>query len=105
MYPKKVVNKSMIEYPVKGEKIEYVSDEKMDDILCFLPKWKRKLIGGCVFVESKRIYIREKRRDDIKLLNHERGHIRGYKHTWLPTLMFPSWIGRILNRYNPVYYD
>lgn len=93
------------QYPVKGETITYVSDERMDAILGYMPKWRRKLIGGCVFVESKEIYIREKRRGDIKLLNHERGHLRGYNHTWYPTLMHPSWIGRILNRYYPPYHD
>lgn len=93
----------MKQYPMKGEKIFYVSGERMDAILGYMPKWRRKLIGGCVFVKTKEIYIREKRRGDVKLLNHERGHLRGYKHTWYPTLMFPSWIGRVLNRYFPPY--
>lgn len=97
----------MKEYPVKGEKIKYVSDEEMNDMLVSYrwPLWRAKLIGGVVFVTSKQIIIREKRRGDIKLLNHERGHLRGYNHTWMPTLMFPSWIGRILNRYSPPYHD
>lgn len=91
-------------YPVKGEKITYLKDSDMDFLMeQYVPKWKAKLIGGCVFVARKDIFIREKRRGDIKLLNHERGHIRGYNHTWYPTLMFPSWIGRIFNRYNPPY--
>ena len=93
----------MMEYPVKGEKITYVSNERMDSILEFMPSWRRRLIGGCVFVSTKEIFIRERRRGDVKLLNHERGHIRGYKHTCLPTLMFPSWIGRLFNRYHPPY--
>ena len=91
----------MKQYPVKGEKIHYLKDSDMNFLLeQYYPKWKAKLIGGCVFVERKEVYIREKRRGDIKLLNHERGHLRGYNHTWYPTLMFPSWIGRIFNRYN-----
>lgn len=96
----------MKNYPVKGEKIYYLRDSDMNFLVeQYTPKWKAKLIGGCVFVARKEIYIREKRRGDIKLLNHERGHIRGYRHTWYPTLMFPSWIGRILNRYSPPYHD
>ena len=89
------------EYPVKGEKIFVISDAE------FTAKgktygWsnlKAKLIGGFCFPHSKEIYIRESRKLDVKLLNHERGHLRGFKHTWYPTLMFPSWVGRWINRY------
>lgn len=89
------------EYPLEGEKIVILSDKE------FTKKgqsygWsnlKAKLIGGFCFPETKEIFIRESRKYDIKLLNHERGHLRGYNHTWLPTLMFPSWIGRLFNKY------
>jgi len=91
----------MKEYPVKGEKITYLSDSEINQIgiKAGLPLWRAKLIGGWGEYPGTRIWIRESRRGDVKLLNHERGHLRGYHHTWLPTLMFPSWVGRIFNRY------
>ena len=91
----------MKEYPIKGEKVSYVSDERMGAILGYMPKWKRKLIGGCVFVNTKEIYIRESRRGDKKLLAHERGHLLGFSHILFPSLMFPSWVGRLFNTYYP----
>jgi len=92
-------------YPVEGEKVFYLTDEAFTFGLQIFgyPKWKAKLIGGYALSSRKEIYIKESRRGDVKLLNHERGHLRGYQHTWLPTLMFPSWLGRIFNRYNPPY--
>ena len=89
-------------YPVEGERVIYLPDACFTEKLVFqynYPRWKAKLTGGFALSALKEIYIRESRRDDIKLLNHERGHLRGYKHTWHPTLMFPSWIGRIFNTY------
>ena len=96
----------MKEYPVKGEKIIYLNDADFTERLNMYegyPLWKCKVIGGYCFPGIKQIFIRESRRGDMKLLNHERGHLRGYKHTWYPTLMFPSWIGRFFNRYYPPY--
>jgi len=94
--------KKLKEYPVKGEKIFYLKDEDFTFTLEAFgyPTWKAKLIGGYALSSRKEIYIRESRRGDVMLLNHERGHLRGYKHTFLPTLMFPSWVGRLLNRYD-----
>ena len=91
----------LIEYPVKDEKIFYDKESEITRVLVSYgyPTWKAKLIGGYAFFRANEIHIRESRKGDIKLLNHERGHLRGFKHAWLPTLMFPSWIGRIFNRY------
>ena len=89
------------QYPVKGEKIHIVPDKELTErMLIYGWRWKSKYIGGYSYPGKKEIYIKESRRGDVKLLNHERGHLRGYRHTWLPTLMFPSWVGRIFNRYN-----
>lgn len=89
-----------------NEIIYYLSDKMFTDKLVTqygYKRWRAKLIGGFALAPLKEIYIRESRRGDVKLLNHERGHLQGYGHTYFPTLMFPSWIGRILNRYNPPY--
>ena len=95
----------MKEYQVKGEEIIYLSDEDMlrEVSKWYKPKWMARFIGGYCTPSNKCIYIKESRKGDVKLLAHERGHLLGFKHTWLPTLMFPSWIGRILNRYDPPY--
>jgi hypothetical protein len=98
----------MKHYPVKGEKIHILSDEEFTNKLVFqygYKRWRARLMGGFALPTLKEIYIRVSRREDVKLLNHERGHLRGYNHTWLLTLMFPSWIGRIFNRYDPPYHD
>ena len=89
------------EYPVKGEKVFVIPNRTLEKSMKGFG-WnilKRRLTGGYCFPDSMEIYIRESRKSDIKLLNHERGHLRGYKHTWRPTLMFPSWIGRLFNSY------
>lgn len=89
-----------------NEILIYLSDAAFTDKLVIeygYKRWRAKLIGGFALPSLKEIYIRESRRDDEKLLKHERGHLRGYGHTWYPTLMFPSWIGRILNSYDPPY--
>ena len=93
------------EYPVEGEKIYYLSDEEMERTVkkWYKPKFLAKYIGGYCTPSNKCIYIRESRRLDVKLLNHERGHLRGYNHTWFPSLMFPSWVGRWFNNYFPPY--
>ena len=88
------------EYPVKGEKVFILPDVELTyNMKMFGWGIRSYFIGGYVWVREKKIFIKESRKDDIKLLNHERGHLRGYGHTWKPTLMFPSWIGRIFNRY------
>jgi hypothetical protein len=95
----------MINYPVDGEKIIIISNEEMEKEVSkwYKPKWMARYIGGYCTPTNKTIYIKESRRGDIKLLNHERGHLRGYNHTWYPTLMFPSWFGRVFNKYYPPY--
>ena len=93
----------MKNYPVKGEKVFYDKESEITSVLVSYgyPRWKAKLIGGYAFFRTNEIHIRESRREDIKLLNHERGHLRGLNHTYFPTLMFPCWIGRIFNIYFP----
>ena len=95
----------MKQHPVEGEKIVYMSDEEMKRTVerFYTPKWMARFIGGFCTPSNKVIYIKESRKGDVRLLNHERGHLLGFKHTWLPTLMFPSWIGRIFNKYYPPY--
>lgn len=57
--------------------------------------FKRAFLGGYCYPSTKEIYIRESRCSDMKLLCHERGHLRGLKHTWKPGyLMFPYMVGR-----------
>lgn len=90
------------EYPVKDERIYYISDKEITrKMVSYGWGWKSKYIGGYCFPRTKEIFIRESRRGDVKLLNHERGHLRGYKHTWLPTLMASSWVYRWFNQYFP----
>ena len=93
----------MKQYPVEGEKIYILSDEEMlrEVSRWYKPKWMARFIGGYCTPSDKCIYIKESRKGDVRLLSHERGHLRGYNHTWLPTLMFPSWIGRLFNKYYP----
>ena len=94
----------MKDYPAEGEKIVYLSDDDFTYNLVMIYGYNRlraRLIGGYCFPDFKAIYIRESRRGDIKLLNHERGHLRGYSHTCYPTLMNPSWAGMIFNSYFP----
>ena len=92
-------------YPVEGEKIIILSDEEMvrEVSRWYKPKCLAKYIGGYCTPSNKTIYIKESRKGDIKLLNHERGHLRGFNHTWHLTLMFPSWVGRWFNSYYPPY--
>jgi hypothetical protein len=91
--------------PIKEEEIIYLEDEEFTDKLVYqygYNRLKARLIGGFCFPVTKLIYIRESRRYDEKLLKHERGHVRGkFGHTWFPSIMFPSWIGRIFNTYWP----
>lgn len=93
----------MKDCPVKGEEITYLSKKEMIRRIMTWgwPKWRASLIGGYCTPSNKKIYIRMDRKDDVKLLNHERGHLRGYNHTWYPTLMASSWAYRWLNRYHP----
>jgi hypothetical protein len=90
-------------YPVKGEKIVYMSDEEMEREVSkwYHPKWLARYIGGYCTPSGKTIYIKESRKGDEKLLIHERGHLLGYSHTLFPTIMFPSWAGRLFNTYFP----
>lgn len=94
-----------IEFPVKEEEIYYLSKEEMERRVkkWYRPKWMARFIGGYCIPEDKCIYIKESRRNDIRLLNHERGHLMGYSHTVYPTLMASSWVYRWLNRYYPPY--
>jgi hypothetical protein len=90
--------------PVEGEEIIYLDDEEFTNKLVYQYGYNRvkaHLTGGFCFPVTKLIFIRESRRGDEKLLIHERGHLLGYSHTLFPTIMFPSWIGRIFNTYWP----
>lgn len=85
------------EYPVEGEEIFIVPDKEFDENL---KKYGlSKYIGGYCFSETKKIYIRESRKHDVKLINHERGHLRKYNHKWNLKLMCPTWVFRWFNRY------
>ena len=82
---------------VKGEELYILPDV---EFVC-LPYmntqgwFKNAFLGGFCFPSEKTIFIRESRTWDKKLLCHERGHLRGLKHTWKPGyLMFPYMIGR-----------
>ena len=89
------------EYPVEGEVVIFLCDKDMLEKVSkwYKPKWLAKYIGGYCTPSNKHIYIKISRMYDVKLLNHERGHLRGYRHTWKPNLMFPSWVGRLFNKY------
>jgi lipoate synthase len=91
------------EYPIEGETLVYLSDKEMLDEVSkwYKPKWMSKYIGGYCTPSNKHIYIKESRKYDDFLLAHERGHLCGFGHTWMPTIMFPSYIGRILYIYYP----
>ena len=93
------------DYPVEGEQVIYMSDAAMlaEVSKWYKPKWMARFIGGYCTPSNKMIHIKLSRRKDMKLLNHERGHLQGYKHTWMPSIMFPSWIGRLVNSYFPPY--
>ena len=67
-------------------------------------EWKdnwyaRKFIRG--YTTGGRIYIKEGTWLGLeKLILHEIGHIMSYKHTCFPAIMFPSWVGRLLWKWN-----
>jgi len=68
-----------------------------DILLKRYPKWRRKLTGGVMFKDT--IYIKKSRTLFRKrLILHEIGHVLGYKHTWKPTIMNPTWLFRWFNR-------
>lgn len=94
----------MKNYTVKGETIFIITDKEMLKRVSewYKPKWLARYIGGYCTPTNKTIYIKESRKNDIKLINHERGHLRDYKHTLLPTLMFPAWPGRFFNFYSHI---
>lgn len=77
--------------PVEGEKVFLLSEEEFKEETYVAERLYRKLfLGGYCFRHNKTIFIREKRRFDIKLLCHERGHLRGMGHTWkIGYLMHP----------------
>ena len=89
------------EYPVKGEKIHILSDADLTaKIMAYgRPKWRAKIIGGYCTPSSMDIYVRESRKDDIKLINHERGHLRGYNHKKYFGLMASCGLWRWFNYY------
>ena len=90
------------EYPVKGETIIFVEDKEfVKRCKSYGFGWKSKYIGGYCFPKTKKIYIKISRMHDKVLLAHERGHLCGFPHTKFPTIMFPSWIGRIFHTYYP----
>ena len=93
----------MEEYPVKGEIVTYLSKEEMIKRLSVggCSRFRASLIGGYCYPHNKTIFIRIDRKNNIRLLNHERGHLRGYNHTWYPTLMASSWVYRWLNKFYP----
>lgn len=63
------------------------------------PRWfLKKFVRG--FTVNGKIVIREKIKIGLhRLVLHEVGHIIGYKHTIIPKIMFPSWIGRWFKRF------
>jgi hypothetical protein len=91
------------EYPVKGEIIAYMTDAEMLGIVSkwYKPKCLAKYIGGYCIPSMKLIYIKDSRKGDVKLLNHERGHLRGFNHVLYPTLMNATWVFRWINSYYP----
>jgi len=53
--------------------------------------------GFSIVYSSTKYYIYIKDSAKIgreKLIKHEIGHVMGKKHTWLPTLMNPTWVFR-----------
>jgi len=61
--------------------------------------WYKTFCRG--FTMAGIIYIKEGTWLGLdRLVLHEIGHILGYEHTWLPYIMFPSWIGRWIMRFN-----
>lgn len=89
--------------PVEGENIVILTDKEMLDEVSnwYNPKWMSRYIGGYCTPSNKTIYIKESRKGDIKLLAHERGHLRGFEHTSYPTIMFFSRLGRWFDTYYP----
>ena len=82
---------------VSGEKVYYVNENDFMKLEYMekQPWYKKLFLGGYCYPSSKIIYIRWSRRHDLKLLCHERGHLKGWKHTWIPGyIMFPYWVGR-----------
>jgi len=63
--------------------------------------WKRKLIRGFTRTYGSGvydIYIKDSAKiGREKLIKHEIGHVLRKKHTWLPTLMNPTWVFRWIN--------
>ena len=89
------------DFKLDGEKIHILSDEELTEkIMAYgRPRWRAKLIGGYCTPTSMDIYIRESRKHDIKLLNHERGHLKGYKHKIYFGLMASCSLWRWFNYY------
>lgn len=72
----------------------------IDELFSGYPKWRRRLTGG--FMYDGNIYIKRSRKIARKyLILHELGHKYGLYHTWLPTIMNPTWIFRWFN-YLPI---
>jgi hypothetical protein len=93
----------MINKPVEGETLIILSDNEMEKEVSkwYKPRFLAKYIGGYCTPSTKTIYIKESRKHDMKLLAHERGHLLGFNHTWMPTIMHASWAGRWFNTYYP----
>lgn len=81
---------------VEGEEVIYLSESEFREHEYVKGNFYReRFLGGFCYLDKKKIIIRESRRGDKKLHCHERKHLEGLEHTWMPGyLMFPSCIGR-----------
>jgi hypothetical protein len=86
-----------VRFQEKLYKIIYLRDEVFEKYMTGW--WYKTFCRG--FVIGDVIYIREGTWLGLdRLVIHEIGHILGYKHTWLPYIMHPSWIGRWFWKFN-----
>lgn len=85
------------DYELKGKNtpVNYLTDEEWKKLLdtTSVASWKKRLLRGIRINED--VFIKDSAKiGKTVLIEHEVGHVLGFKHTWLPVTMNRTWLFR-----------